>query len=259
MKDAESTAALRELVEAEIDIERWEDGVGYLRRCPGEYLHNGPSSGSPILRLRKTGPWVACFHTSCKGVLADVNQRLAEMFADYCAGHDIKIELTPEQKAEFKFGKWLRRLTANARLLLAPKIIVDVPTIEWMEESPYKLWDVPVKDSWALYLPALFQPKDLIWIGSVHESGREFKHCFRTVAKWLHEMPIAPGPQICLAPFKETTLDQKRLVTITQDDDPEEAAKNLLSVTETGGTALLGMKLIEGSYRRAAENLRFAI
>lgn len=255
------------MVEAEVEIDRWDGVVGYCRRCPGEHLHTTPNSGQPIVRLSSRAPYASCFHDSCKGVLADLNQRLAELFDNYCAGHDIKVKLTPAEKAERKFRQHLRRITAEARLRLAPKLIVDVPTIQWMEQSPFKLWDWPVKSTWAPFLAALFAPTDMIWIGSLRQSGREFKHCFRTTREWIDEMSAPPGEQVCAAPFRTETklfaehpqralLDHKELRLIYQEDDPEWAARDCVGVHKLAGTALMGAYAVKGEYRRSAEFLR---
>jgi hypothetical protein len=242
----------------------------YLRHCPGEHLHNTPGSGSPIVYLDGKFPVMTCFHGSCVPVRAEVNQRLFDAWVDFCDGHDIKIELTPEEKAERGFRKHLRRLKADARLRLAPVTIgAGVPVEDWARESPFKLDDWPVKSHWELYIAGLFAPDDLLWIGELYESGRDYKHCFRTAAEWISQMDISPGPQICAAPFKPSNLisveagDKRLQDGIMFKDIPESddvlgydlrGVRNFMPRAD--GKGFIGVYRAQGEYRRAKEFIR---
>ncbi|HEV7927862.1 MAG TPA: hypothetical protein VGR14_21110 [Verrucomicrobiae bacterium] len=259
------TDEARRIVEDEVQIERWDGEVGYCRHCPGEHLHTTASTGSPIVYVDGKFPVLTCFHHSCAPVIAETNQRLYDEWVDFCDGHGIKIELTPEEKAERAFRKHLRVLRTNARLRLAPKIIgAGVAVDGWTKESPFNLNKYRVQDHWLCYLAGLYAPGDVLWIGELYQSGREYKYCFRTTAQWITEMDVSPGPQICAAPFKERNVfvfdaEAKPLYdSVLCQEIPEgndAGGYDLRGVRDywrTGdGKGFVGVYRVEGQYRRA--------
>ena len=264
------TGEIRRIVEDELQIERWDGAVGYCRHCPGEHLHTTASTGSPIVFVDGKFPVLTCFHRSCAPVTAETNQRLYDAWVDFCDGHDIKIELTPEEKAERAFRKHLRVLRTNARLRLAPKIIgAGVSVEDWTKESPFNLNKYQVQDHWLFYLAGLYAPDDMLWIGELYQSGREYKHCFRSTWKWVTEMKVSPGPQICAAPFKEHNVfvfnaeakplyDSVLFQRIPEGDAP--VGYDLRGVrdywSQGDGKGFTGVYRVEGQYRRAKEFIR---
>jgi hypothetical protein len=254
---SELTAALRNLVESEVDVECWEGGTAYLRQCPGEHLHTTPSDGSPVVWMDRKVPVANCLHHGCQPVLAELNRRLYELFVDYCEEENIHIELTPKEKAERAFRKHLRVLRTNARLRLAPKIMgAGVPIEKWTQESPFKLDDWPVKSHWRLYLAGLFAPNDLLWGGELYQSGPEFKRCFRTVKDWL-KINISPGPQICLATFDTSSpltdkIDSRVLVP---DDAGDYDLRGIASVCRPC-KQIIGFFKDAGKYRRSKDYVK---
>lgn len=243
---------LRYLLQSIVEVTAWHGDYGDAI-CPG---------GHTDARLYLKGkPYLYCHHERCQAEVLAVNAEIREAFVNFCAGRNIKIELTPEEKKAQEFRRYLRSLRADARLKLAPEIIKDVPVAHWREESPFPLNDWPVKSTWAPFVGGLFAPNDLLWIGDLQQSGRDFKHCFRTAAQWIKEMDIPPGPQVCAAPFdtnKRELQDHIDFRVIPKDEDTGE--HDLRGVRDfyrpKGAKHFVGVYIQNGQYRRIANFLR---
>lgn len=248
-----NTQELRDLIENFVDVTAWHGAYGDAI-CP--YGHTDA-------RVYLDGvPRLACnLHERCKADVAAANDSLRDAFFTAFGGQNFTVELTPEDKEALAHWKRMKSLTATARLSLAAKIIKDVPVESWMQESPFKLSKWNIKNSWAPFLAGLFAPEDLLWIGDLCQSGREFKYCFRTTEEWLCEMDIPPGPQLCAAPFganEREFQDHLDFRVIPQDEDTGEY--DLRGVRDfwqlKGRTHFVGVYRIEGTFRRAAKYLR---
>jgi hypothetical protein len=92
-----------------------------------------------------------------------------------------------------------------------PLIIEQYPgsTADLWEESPVRLLDDP-EDGWRLLLH-LFNPGDIVWIGSMYDSAQEdqgerkkaaAREHFKSAGEWL-DSPVTPaGPLVCPCTFE---------------------------------------------------------
>jgi len=111
----------------------------------------------------------------------------------------------------------------------------------------------------ALAVVRLFRPRDVVWMGSHYDSGKE-KHAqnFRTAAAWIQAGRI-PGPRICPAAFvpgvkvrARRTVRVRRFLVFEADEltKPEQGAVlrwlkdlcrlRLRAVVDTAGRSLHG-------------------
>lgn len=81
---------------------------------------------------------------------------------------------------------------------------------------PADLWeDSPTRPDDAAddprgFLASLFPPADLVWTGSVHQSGPGFRDRWRTVEDWFHAPPDALGPMTTPATWKPGATSRSR-------------------------------------------------
>ena len=128
------------------------------------------------------------------------------------------------------------------------------PLTEIIDDSPIRLADEPEND-WKLFL-TLFPPTDILWIGSVFQSGESFQNHFRTCSEWLAENS-APGQFICPNPirsdrFSRSTqnLSALRFLVVESDELPKEmigavfqwlrSFLSLRAIVDTAGKSLHG-------------------
>ncbi len=251
---------VRELVDQHVSVTRWHSDYGDAE-CPGGHLDARVYIGGGV-------PHLHCFHERCAADVASVNHDLRQEFIELCRGRGIRIKPSPQEKEAEARRKHLWSIERSARLNAAKKLIYDVPLETWAKESPIPPDAWPLRESWKPLLVGLFKESDLIWIGDLQQSGREFKQCFRWVRQWVREFDNAPGEQFVAAPFKDNCpmiseypqfglIDHTELRDIARSDDPEEAAVGCIEVKHAGdGRGLLGTYFVRGTYRRKAKYIR---
>ncbi len=251
---------LRALVEEYVVVTRWHSDYGDAE-CPGNHPNVRVNIGGGV-------PYLHCFHDKCAADVAAVNHDLRQAFIELCGGRGIRIRPTPQEKEAEARQKHLWSIERAARLNAAKKLIHDVPLETWAKESPIPPDAWPLRESWKPLLDGLFKESDLIWIGDLQQSGREFKHCFRKVYDWVDQCDRAPGEQFVAAPFKDHSpmiseypqlglLDHTELRYIARSDDPEEASRDCIKIERAGDRrGLLGTYFVPGSYRRKAKYIR---
>ena len=251
---------LRALVEEYVVVTRWHSDYGDAE-CPGNHPDVWVHIGGGV-------PYLDCFHEKCAADVAAVNRDLRQEFIELCGGRGIRIKPTPQEKEAEARQKHLWSIERAARLNAARKLVYDVPVESWTEASPVPPDDWPLRESWKPLLVGLFKETDLVWIGDLLQSGREFKQCFRRVREWVRECDNAPGEQFVAAPFKDNSplltehpqfglLDHTELRYIDRFDDPDEASRDCIKIERAGDRrGLLGTYFVRGSYRRKAKYIR---
>lgn len=116
---------------------------------------------------------------------------------------------TREEQERRKRDHERRKLEALARERLADL----VTRYRW---HPADLWeDSPTRPEEAAddprgFLAALFLPADLVWTGSVHQSGPRFRDRWRTVEDWFQAPTDALGPMTTPATWKVGVVSRSR-------------------------------------------------
>ena len=197
-------------VEAILEVVTWNaDGTAVVR-CPGESLHHS-AGGVPL--FYPSPPRVHCFHESCRDAVQRANYELALLEGDADQLYDR--EPTPEEIAQQKFRKRLRKLQRLAKTRLLPTL-APVTEAEWLSRSPVPVSGVPLDEQFLLFLSIFpkshretFWKDDqptILWTGFKTESGEGCELNFRTVADW--EKRGSPyGPLVSLFAFRPEVLD----------------------------------------------------
>jgi hypothetical protein len=189
----------------------WENAeLGYCK-CPGEDLHNSPTSSNHC-RVNLDGiPTIFCFHTSCGNAVEAANHRLRSdiwKLENGGASGGEKWTPTPVDLEKMKKKQEIERRKQRAIESL-PYILekFHVEPADIWEESPVRLLDDP-KDDWRLLL-ALFHEDDVVWIGdktsSCNDDADEHRKAvcrqfFRPAKDWLL-CESAPGNFTCPSTF----------------------------------------------------------
>ena len=203
-ENGHSSTDLRGVVEGIVDVVRW--GTKHaVCACPA----CGRTDG--ILFLDGRFPVVPCFSTGCadhnRAVTAELVERTKGIFGDHGL---LPAEPTAAERAEVERRKRLWAIEVAARNRLLPQLLSlpPVPLEQWLQESPYPLADVPVKDQWRLFIAGTFQQPQydsqagLVWVGWPWDtSGPQHAVNFKTRNDWLAGAAPA-GPQVSTCTFK---------------------------------------------------------
>ena len=191
-------------VEKLFPVVNWESSSkGYIE-CPGITAHNTVCSDRDCAVFIDRVPTIACFHQSCADEVEDANKKLRKAIREVEARGDVeakKYSMSAEQKAWIAEKQRQQALRLRAASAL-PRIIKEhVWTPEQARsESPVVIPADPL-DHWQLFL-GLFQPDDIIWVGSTYDSGAPANsHHFQPVSKW-REFSRAPFQFTCPSTFK---------------------------------------------------------
>jgi hypothetical protein len=99
---------LRYLLQNIVEVTAWHGDYGDAI-CPG---------GHTDARLYLKGkPYLYCHHERCQAEVAAVNAETLEVFVDFCAGRNIKIELTKEEKRGQWSNLWVKMQEKRASVL----------------------------------------------------------------------------------------------------------------------------------------------
>jgi hypothetical protein len=236
----------------------WIDrNLGWVT-CPGCARHttaNSPNDCKVFPNYDKT-PRLYCFHQSCATDIADINQKLrSAVFAAKRARIRKRIELTDDQRdALADHACWEGKATAAKQRILAEYAwTVDA----MIEASPTDVAN-DVASQWK-QLVGLFRPDDIVWAGSLFDSG-DPKHTanFKTPAEWIAAGSI-PGQYVCPSVFKmgvssrtARNVEHRRYLVVESDTlTKNEVASiyrwimtsvglHLAAVVDTGGKSLHG-------------------
>ena len=210
----ESSGDLSAVVEGLVEVTRWSTKSAECL-CPTCQRKDG------ILFLDRRFPWVFCFKTPCADGNSAVNARLKERTQEIFGERGLlPAELTPEEEAESEERKRLWKIEVAARNRLLPQLLSLPPVTaeQWLQESPYPLAKVPVKDQWRLFIAGMFQQPQyhfqagLIWVGWPWDtSGPQHVVNFKTRNDWL--AGAAPArPQVSTCTFKAAGESKREYV-----------------------------------------------
>ena len=189
---------LGELVGKHVHVIQWGDNHAQIH-CPACGRHDAR------VFLDSCKPRVFCFSANCERANRAVNAELAKEAEDLLGLHGMYHQQTPAEKAKAERGKFLWAISRGAEKRLLPILLKNrLPLSEWEAASPVPVTKYEVRSHWKLFLMALFEPTDTVWVGEPHESrcpANSFN--FKTVAEWLHlRGPV--GPQVSVATFHVT-------------------------------------------------------
>ena len=169
--------------------------------CPGCGRHTSSHSPNDCQVFANPGrsPRFYCFHQSCASDIADANWKLGNAVRRQKTDNILKgIKPTSDQKAAA--GERIRLIAKAAAA--KPRILSDHAwsVQEITNASPLAPTKNPATH-WNQLL-GLFTDHDLIWGGSLYDSGRpEHVRCFKTRREWI-ECDLIPGQYTCPSAFK---------------------------------------------------------
>lgn len=160
----------------------------------------------------RTGNHLAIFPSGKFWCIADSGHRRRVWELVGVTGHNPPSP-SPERKgdndASRKRDQAKRKLEALARERRAD-------LLDHYQWHPADLWeDSPTRPDDAAddprgFLAALFLPADLVWTGSVHQSGPRFRDRWRTVEDWHQAPPDTLGPMTTPATWKAGAVSRSR-------------------------------------------------
>lgn len=170
--------------------------------CPGQSLHTHRTGKRDCKLYLGSVPTLKCFHASCSSLVEAKNTELRRALADPQRAKDAaKRRLSPEEKqrvAELQRKEQVRLRAAKSKDQILQQFTWPFESIQ--ADSP-----VPVAPNPANHwrpLISLFQEGDIVWSGSLYDSGKPAHHVhFRTREQWL-QGSHAHGQFICPAVFK---------------------------------------------------------
>lgn len=243
------------------DIE-WHGNDGYCL-CPGPQQH--PAC---LVRFGSDGvPFAYCIHEKCKDAVADANAELRNLCLS--SGAVAEKVLTPQDREILAAQKRLRKVEWLARTSLLPQLIRQpVPLDEWARRSPFPVRDLSHAEQSRAFISGLYprsvpcrvtekglylEIDHLVWIGDLHETGKDYGDHFQTVQDWLEQDRIE-GQQVSHCTFRrgphrrKEAIRERMLLTLESDDlTPEQFGgvvnymrkySTLRSVTHTGNKSI---------------------
>jgi hypothetical protein len=185
-------------------VEWHREDAGYCP-CPGASKHTRETGKRDCKVIISGAPTVFCFHQSCAAEVGRVNFELRSRIGKAMRGRDFSPR---SQKAAN-----LSTQPPNALAIRAACVAHQVfdmhrwSLAEIADESPIRP-SANAADDWRLLL-ALFSANDVLWIGSVFQSGELFQNHFRLCSEWLTEK-AATGQFICPNPIKQGEFSRNK-------------------------------------------------
>ena len=187
----------RGIAESILGAIEWDGAEVGFCQCPGIGLHTKKDGDRDCKVMLDGAPTIACFHTSCSGVVDDANRRLRSAIGKAERGQpgasQAPRQPTPEELERRRAKEAQARLELRSRRSLSRIIETHrVPLAEVFESSPVRLLDDP-KDGWRLLL-RLFPEDGVVWIGDKKDSCNDHadeerkgfcRRRFRSVRDWL--------------------------------------------------------------------------
>ena len=180
--------------------------------CPGVSKHTRLTGKRDCKVIVSGAPTIHCFHQSCAADIERVNFQLRSQLGKLrCSG----LRAPLGSKAGNRKSETPARALAFRAETAACQVFAEYQwsMVDMSEDSPVRLNGEPA-DDWKLLL-ALFPPTDVLWIGSVFQSGESFENHFRHCSEWLAET-FAPGQFVCPNPLKagEFSRSNRNLATL---------------------------------------------
>ena len=173
--------------------------------CPGRERHTSKDGRRDCVLYLDRIPTLHCVHSSCAPAIEEANRKLRAAILSGTSEGGKPRRLTAEDKARLKQREDRERIRRRAAKSL-PQILANH---QWtyaqiVADSPVQLKNNE-KDHWRLLLRK-FDLADIVWIGDTYDSGKpEHANHFKTAGEWLKRSK-APGPFICPATFKNTSI-----------------------------------------------------
>ena len=198
---SQSTTEIAEQQLGEID---WISPTEGYCECPGKEHHSSKDGQRDCIIYLDRIPTLYCVHASCASVIEGTNRRLRSAIWNGNTDSSRR-KLTADDKAKLRERETRERIRKRAGSSL-PLILNGYP---WTYQDILR--DSPVQiqgnegDHWRLLL-GKFRGEDVVWIGDTYDSSKpEHAKNFKTAAEWLKESK-APGPFICPATFKNSSI-----------------------------------------------------
>lgn len=154
----------------------WESDVRGYFLCPMAEGHSTATKDKHTVCYLDGVPTFFCWHDSCKEWMAEASSKLRSKL-------DFR---TDEELAEAKIQAAQRKQLKYDALILRAQLERIYETFSWKTifHKPYS-----AENSWEVFL-GLWNPRDVIWIGDVWDTGREkgIGH-FKTVDEWRAQSP----------------------------------------------------------------------
>ena len=173
--------------------------------CPGRERHSSKDGRRDCILYLDKVPTLYCVHASCGPAIEEANRKLRAAILSGTSDGSKPRKLTVEDRAKLKQREDRERIRRRAAKSL-PQILANH---QWtydqiVADSPVQLQGNE-RDHWRLLLQK-FDAADTIWIGDTYDSGKpEHAKHFKSAAEWLKGSK-APGPFICPAAFKNTSI-----------------------------------------------------
>lgn len=234
-------------------------GEGFLP-CPGVAFHTGHNSRTDCRIVLSGAPTLSCFHSSCRDAVTEANRRLRSEIGKAERGNSSGAPPMPrppsaeatERRARASLH---REIVENSRAAL-PGILRELAWSpeEMLAASPHDLGAAGTDDDWLLYLLAVFQPADVVWIGDRRQSGPGFASQFKHRDDWLAG-PKPAGPLVSPWTFRPGSVSRSkdcalvcRLFVVESDTLPKRdfcavvrflrQSWRLVTATDTGGKSI---------------------
>lgn len=196
-----------EILESILGEINWISSTEGHCNCPGANLHTSGNNPKDCKLFFGEIPTIHCFHASCQEVVAKTNKELRAALSGGVKSNGKRKRLTKEEKFRMAQQRekicMIKRAEASRDRLIReyswPYVSIKADSPVVINPDPFKQWQPVI---------SLFEPNDVIWIGSIQDTGKQdHKGCFRTREEWLkQELPL--GPFTCPAAFHPETYSR---------------------------------------------------
>ena len=199
----------KEIIEAMFDVLEWKHAELAFIQCPGKHFHSS-KNGKKDCRVTLDGaPTIYCLHSSCQPVIEEANYKMRR--AIWERNPLPKREFTDEEKLKIKADlvskkkeQELREWADKNKEAIIKKY--DWPLADVYHESPFMTDDSSFDAD--IFLKAMYQPEDVLWIGQPQESGEKFSEKFKTAGEWMETKDF--GNFICPSVFKTGSFSRSK-------------------------------------------------
>lgn len=244
-----TTEEAKDIAEKQLGQIDWQSpDMGYAR-CPGIHLHTTPNQPKDCRINLDRVATLYCVHSSCKDVVAQKNGQLRSALSGNI------ITTKHMVKAEIRKSEELELLAKRAKNSVA-QIIRDHPWVLGQIEEHTA--NIPKGEETRVFLDALYEPDDYIWMGDKHHSGEVHgADHFKTREGWkggtitgplIGPNPLKPGStsrsngniaKIKHVVVESDTLSKDQVGSIFRWLN-EKVGLRLRAIVDTGGKSLHG-------------------
>ena len=237
----------------------WISDTEGFCECPGKNLHTTLDASKDCKIYLIPTATLSCFHSTCRVVVEETLKRIRKSIAGQTPPPTgKKPKMTREQKAQLAVviaREALRRRAAST----SHKVYAEHawPYQRICDESEIDVTS-NLGEHWRMLL-TLFAPDDVVWIGSIYDSGKpEHGAHFKTRDDWL-KSSAAPGQFTCPSTFTpgsssrgNLNIATRRFLVVESDEldkdtigsvfrwMDEKAKIRLRCVVDTAGKSLHG-------------------